>query len=88
MVPGGIDVAWSANNTTVAMIIPTDILKAAEENNISKDQLIKVASINEGYSYVNAEGETVEVDGLEIDKATAKDTVKVRHSSKLYERLH
>jgi len=75
---GGIDVAWSANNATVAMIIPTDILKAAEENNISKDQLIKIASINEGYEYVNQEGETVKVDGLAIDKATAKDTVKVR----------
>ena len=75
---GGIDVAWTTDNATVAMIIPTDILKAAEENNISKDQLIKVASINTGYSYVNAEGETVEVDGLEIDKETAKDTVKVR----------
>jgi hypothetical protein len=76
--PGGIDVGWSANNTTVAMIIPTDILKAAEENNISKDQLIKIASINEGYEYVNQEGETVKVDGLAIDKSTAKDTVKVR----------
>ena len=75
---GGIDVAWSANNATVAMIIPTDILKAAEENNISKDQLIKIASINEGYEYVNQEGETVKVDGLTIDKSTAKDTVKVR----------
>ena len=63
--PGGIDVGWSANNTTVAMIIPTDILKAAEENNISKDQLIKIAAINEGYEYVNQEGETVKVDGLE-----------------------
>ena len=75
---GGIDVAWSANNATVAMIIPTDILKAAEENNISKDQLIKVASINEGYEYVNQEGETVKVDGLVIDSETSKDTVKVR----------
>lgn len=76
--PGGIDVGWSANNTTVAMIIPTDILKAAEENNISKQQLIQIASINEGYEYVNEEGETVKVDGLAIDKTTAKDTVKVR----------
>ena len=75
---GGIDVGWSANNATVAMIIPTDILKAAEENNISKDQLIKVASINKGYEYVNQEGETVKVDGLVIDSETAKDTVKVR----------
>ena len=75
---GGIDVAWTTDNATVAMIIPTDILKAAEENNISKDQLIKIASINEGYSYVNAEGETVEVAGLAIDKDIAKDTVKVR----------
>ena len=75
---GGIDVAWSANNATVAMIIPTDILKAAEENNISKEQLIQIASINEGYEYVNQEGETVKVDGLAIDKTTAKDTVKVR----------
>ena len=75
---GGIDVGWSANNATVAMIIPTDILKAAEENNISKQQLIQIASINEGYEYVNEEGETVKVDGLAIDKTTAKDTVKVR----------
>ena len=75
---GGIDVGWSANNATVAMIIPTDILKAAEENNISKEQLIQIASINEGYEYVNQEGETVKVDGLVIDKTTAKDTVKVR----------
>jgi len=75
---GGIDVGWTTDNATVAMIIPTDILKAAEENNISKEQLIQIASINEGYEYVNQEGETVKVDGLVIDKTTAKDTVKVR----------
>ena len=35
--------------------------------------MVKIASINEGYEYVNQEGETVKVDGLAIDKATAKE---------------